>query len=627
MISEQNSISNLFLDLCDSAPSEFEEHLKVHNIDYKTLIPFASWSNEKYTRICLRKNDACELILLCWMPGQETAVHDHNNQYCQIYFLKGEFEERIFSKDNLEECEISKNVKAGDFTDMNHTHKMHKLKNVSHDVAMTLHYYTNPIENCNVYNESNNSIKKMSLSNQKDFSNDCSMSSELDRFVHITRGLLKDEIENPISNRIKVNDLYEVLNIGLNEEPIDDEEFYTLTQDIVNATPKTSSKLFFNQLFGGRQPKAVLGDLLAVMLNNSMYTYKVAGVQVGIEKEILQNVIHRIGYGESADGTFPTGGSMSNFKAILMARDKADAESRYIGMGKKLMAYTSSTSHYSLEKNAAFIGLGRENVRQIENDEFGQMKAYKLKEAIEQDIKAGFVPFFVNATAGTTVLDAYDPFLEIAKITKAHDIWLHIDGAYGGSVLFSKKYRYLLNGIEHSDSFCFNPHKMLGTPMTCSIIVVNDKKHLHDSFSQDANYLYQTDDDYNLGKTSFQCGRRNDAFKFWTLWKSKGTKGLEAIVDNQFYLADVARDYVKSNPDYQLYSFDNSISICFNYKDIPASVLCNDLYETNALLVGYGKFNGIEFVRLVTINSTNTKKDILNFFTLLEKSVETALSI
>ena len=131
--------------------------------------------------------------------------------------------------------------------------------------------------------------------------------------------------------------------------------------------------------------------------------------------------------------------------------------------------------------------------------------------------------------------------------------------------------------------------------------------------------MYQTDEDeYNLGKTSFQCGRRNDALKLWTLWKSKGRKGLERIVDKQFYLAEVAREYIRNHPDYTLYSFEDSISICFNYKDIPADDLCTALYESNQLMVGYGKFRTTEFVRMVTINSSNTKEDILNFFKVIE---------
>ena len=135
--------------------------------------------------------------------------------------------------------------------------------------------------------------------------------------------------------------------------------------------------------------------------------------------------------------------------------------------------------------------------------------------------------------------------------------------------------------------------------------------------------LYQTDgDDFNLGKTSFQCGRRNDALKFWTLWKSIGSNGLEKIINQQFELADVARNYVANHPDYTLYSFEDSVSICFNYKNIDPKTLCTLLYEYQITVVGFGDFREDTFIRFVTINATNTEKDILNFFTVLEEFVE-----
>ena len=110
--------------------------------------------------------------------------------------------------------------------------------------------------------------------------------------------------------------------------------------------------------------------------------------------------------------------------------------------------------------------------------------------------------------------------------------------------------------------------------------------------------------------------------KFWTLWKSVGTNGLEQIVDQQFDLADVAREYVKRNPDYTLYSYDDSISICFNYKNIDPTTLCTALYENQITVVGFGSFEEETFIRLVTINANNEKLDILNFFKLLEGFVE-----
>jgi sulfinoalanine decarboxylase/sulfinoalanine decarboxylase/aspartate 1-decarboxylase len=247
---------------------------------------------------------------------------------------------------------------------------------------------------------------------------------------------------------------------------------------------------------------------------------------------------------------------------------------------------------------------------------------------ITEDKQNGFAPIMVNLTAGTTVMGAFDEIPEVREICDAHGMWVHLDGAYCGSVLFSNAYKHLIKGVELVDSFSYNAHKMLGTPLSCSIIVAKNKQHLHDSFSNDASYLYQTDhDEFNLGKTSLQCGRRNDALKFWTLWKSVGTKGLERIVDHQFDLADVARDYINSNSDYTLYSYGESISVCFNYKGIPARKICTALYEHSELLVGYGSFREDEFIRLVTINAQNKKEDILSFFRTLESFVEEHSSI
>ena len=450
------------------------------------------------------------------------------------------------------------------------------------------------------------------------------MQVDLELFQKISQKLINHEKQEGVVKPIKAEDLYETLDLELSSEGIDEAQFENLLEDVVLSTPRTSTKLFFNQLFGGRNYKGTLGELVAVMLNNSMYTYKVGGPQVGIEKAIISEVCKMLNFGPHADGTFPPGGSMSNFMAMLMARDAFNRDIKFDGVSEKMIIYTSEASHYSITKNAMFGGIGIKNIRRIETNNRGQMLPEALQEQIEADLKDGLKPFFVNATAGTTVLGAFDDIQSIYEVTKQYDkLWLHVDGAYCGAVMFSQNYKHLLNGVEYADSFCFNAHKMLNVPLSCSVLITKEKHNLKHSFACEADYLYQTDgDEFNLGKTSLQCGRRNDALKFWTLWKSVGTHGLEAIINRQFTLAETARSYIQNNPDYQLYSFEDSISICFNYKDINPKDLCNSLYQDGKLMVGYGEFNGETFVRLVTINSNNENEDILNFFNILEAYVE-----
>lgn len=446
------------------------------------------------------------------------------------------------------------------------------------------------------------------------------MTKDLELFNRIANKLFESEEEVGVVKPVPFDALKNLLDLDLEVGAIDDKKFESALTDLVLNTPRTTTKLFFNQLFGGRQSRATLGELLAVLLNNSMYTYKVGGPMIAMEKNILNKVSELIGFKTQTLGTIAAGGSMTNYMGMMMARDKYDPKFRLQGKQVPLVGYTSIECHYSVAKNAAFCGVGRECIKNIDSDEFGRMSVDALEKRIQADIKSGLRPFFVNATAGTTVMGAFDPIEEISALCKKYDMWLHVDGAYGASVMFTDKYKHLMQGSHLADSVTFNAHKMLGTPITCSIIITPHKKCLYDSFSNEASYLYQADgDDINPGKISLQCGRRNDALKFWTMWKSMGTSGLGKLVDHEYHLADVAREYIRSNPDYTLYSFDDSINICFNYKGISPEMLCNRLYEEGKLMVGYGKFKGDTFIRLVTVNSGNSEKEILNLFKIIEE--------
>jgi len=430
---------------------------------------------------------------------------------------------------------------------------------------------------------------------------------------------LEDELQNPVTEYIRPKNAKKILDIKLGKEGIADNKFKNSLKQLLLKSSKSSSRLFFNQLFGGRHSKAVLGDLLAVMLNNSMATYKIAGPQVVVEKEIVLQVCNLIGYDNNAGGTLPTGGSMSNFMSLVMARDKVNLETQDKGIFQKLVGYTSENAHYSLDKNASFTGIGKANIRHIKSDEYGRIKILEFKKQVQLDLANGLTPFYLNATAGTTVLCAFDNIMALAPICKKHNIWLHLDGAFGGSVIFSEKYKHLVAGINLTNSFCFNAHKTLGAPLSASVLVVKDKHDLYNSFNNNASYLYQThDNDFNLGQTSFECGRRNNALKLWTMWKAIGTNGIANIVESEFKLADVARNYVKSNIDYTLYSFKDSLSVCFNYKDFDPEDLCTKLYESNSLMVGFGNFQNQKFVRLVVVNCENSYDNLMQFFTVLE---------
>ncbi|MEE9302862.1 MAG: aminotransferase class V-fold PLP-dependent enzyme, partial [Thiotrichaceae bacterium] len=275
-----------------------------------------------------------------------------------------------------------------------------------------------------------------------------SIAKDLQTFTDIFEALRQDEIDNPVTENVDPEVLFEQLDLSLGDEPMADEAFNENLKELVLNTPKTASNRFYNQLFAGRKSRAILGELLAVVLNNSMYTYKVGGPQVCVEREIIRKISAKIGYGKDSGGTFPTGGSMANFMGLVMARDKFDAGIRHKGVSKTLVAYSSTESHYSIAKNASFAGIGRDNVRYIPVDSDGKMQVKALEKQIKADLARGLHPFFVNATAGTTVLGTYDPLETLSKVCKQYNLWLHVDAALGGAVMFSEQYKHLLKGVE-----------------------------------------------------------------------------------------------------------------------------------------------------------------------------------
>jgi glutamate/tyrosine decarboxylase-like PLP-dependent enzyme len=134
------------------------------------------------------------------------------------------------------------------------------------------------------------------------------------------------------------------------------------------------------------------------------------------------------------------------------------------------------------------------------------------------------------------VRGAFDPVNEIAEICKKYKIWLHVDAAWGGGLIFSQKHRAKLNGIERADSIVINPHKLLAVPQQCSLLLVKDKEILHQCHSKNAEYLFQRDKYYDksfdLGDKYLQCGRKCDVFKFWFMWKAKVSKLGQKLIKN-----------------------------------------------------------------------------------------------
>ncbi len=389
------------------------------------------------------------------------------------------------------------------------------------------------------------------------------------------------------------------------------DEVVEAVRQVITQTPSSAGRRFYNQLFGGRDPVATFAEILTTLTNTSMYTFKVAGPQILIEKEVVGRMAATVGF-ENGEGILAPGGSLANLTALIIARNEALPGVRDAGFdGIRPAVYTSREGHYSTRKNAGITGLGRNSVREVPTDGRGRMDAGGLKRMIADDRAAGHTPIMINATAGTTVLGAFDPLDQIAQVAEAEGVWMHVDGALGGSVLLSKKNRHLLAGSHLADSFTWNAHKMMGVPLSCSAILLKEQGLLAKHFNESAGYLFQADvDDLNPGTRSIQCGRRNDALKVWAAWLYHGDEGYRKRIDHLFDLALFAADKIDADPDLDLVAPPESICVCFEVTGHSAAKICGRLDLENRMKVGFGQVGERQAIRLVCVNPDLEERDI-----------------
>ena len=250
-----------------------------------------------------------------------------------------------------------------------------------------------------------------------------------------------------------------------------------------------------------------------------------------------------------------------------------------------LVLFTSAEAHYSISSAAATLGIGTSAVRAVPVDENGAMSPSALETMIEEATISGHQPFYVCATAGTTVRGAYDPLLPISKISKKYGMWLHVDAAWGGPVVFSAKHRWKLEGSECAQSIACNPHKMMGVPLTCSFLLGKDLRKFHAANALSAEYLFHDDPDdiasapqatkeppaaseiFDLASLTPQCGRRGDSLKLYLSWIFYGSEGYEKQINAAFEAASYLADCVSKRSDMLLVSNNPPpcCQVCFYY--------------------------------------------------------------
>ncbi len=308
---------------------------------------------------------------------------------------------------------------------------------------------------------------------------------------------------------------------------------------------------------------AVMAEALVAALNPQLASLARSQLASKIEKETVRWLGERVGWAEAFDGTFTSGGNEANFSALAMALASHFpdyVEDGLPSIGAKPVFYASSESHHSLDKSAGLLGLGRKAARRVAVNERVQLDPARLEQLIVADKAAGFTPFCVVATAGTTNSGAIDDIVALADVAKRHGLWLHLDGAYGAAAIFSNQHRDLVRGIELVDSITLDPHKWLAMPFAAGVVLTRRPELLQQTFGVTTPYMPKVAagppgtqpaiiDNFQV---SAQWSRRMNSLKLWLTLRVHGRQAYEELIDRQMKLAAFFANWVRSSEHFEL---------------------------------------------------------------------------
>ena len=374
---------------------------------------------------------------------------------------------------------------------------------------------------------------------------------------------------------------------------------------------------------------ALAAEVVISALNQSMDSFDQAPIATVLEQRVMRWLCREAGLPDTADGTFTTGGTQSNYVGLLLARDAflksqwnwSAQKSGIPAEARRLRILSSEAAHFTVEKSASQLGLGTDAVVRVETDAQFRMRPESLRDSLEALRAQGLLPFAVVATAGTTDFGSIDPLRQVASLAQAAGAWLHVDAAYGGALLFSHKHRAQLEGIEHADSLSIDFHKLLWQPIPCSVFLLRDQRHF-ESMKLHADYLnpegHESQGIPDLVTRSLLTSRRFDALKLWISFQALGRDKLTAMIDRTIDLAAHAASVIRRSEQFQLLHEPTLTTVVFRYvpslQGVDADRLNADLrqqlFDRGIAVIGHTRVHGRQCLKFTCMNPTVTNAHI-----------------
>ena len=364
-------------------------------------------------------------------------------------------------------------------------------------------------------------------------------------------------------------------------------------------------------------PITAMAGMLTGMLNNGMAVYEMGLVSNPLERILSELLAKRIGFDQNSGGLLTSGGTLANLTALLAAR-AAKTGVWEEGNAEKLAVMVSAEAHYCIDRAARIMGMGSDGIIKIPTNDKLQIRTDLLEKYYQDAAEKGFKIIAIVGSACSTSTGSYDNLEEIAVFAQKRSIWFHVDGAHGGAVIFSEKYKYLVAGIQQADSVIIDWHKMLMTPALATALVFKREADAFKTFQQKAQYLWanqESKDWFNSGKRTFECTKLMMSVKIYAILKAHGE---QIFTENVEYLYDLGRKFaeiVKSRPNFELAIEPESNIVCFRLIDKTASQEVNSLVRKQ--LLKEGKFYIVQtslgenlYLRVSLMNPLTTENDL-----------------
>lgn len=367
---------------------------------------------------------------------------------------------------------------------------------------------------------------------------------------------------------------------------------------------------------GGLYPTA-LGDFLADVANRYSGVFFASPGAVRMENMMVDWMCQLVGYDQTASGTLTSGGSIANLTALVTARDAKDIKARDI---ERSVIYLTAQVHHCVGKAIRIAGLREAQVRKVPMDAHFRMDPQALTQLVEEDLKNGLKPFLVVASAGTTDTGAVDPISAIADICEAHDLWFHVDGAYGGFFLLAEEVSHLLTDIHRADSIVLDPHKGLFLAYGSGALLVKNRKWLFESHYYQANYMQDTlraQEETSPADHSAELTRPFRGMRMWLPLMLFGLAPFRAGLSEKIWLTRYFYEKVQEIPGMEVGAYPQLSVMMFRYVPTDANKadafnaqLTQAIQEEGTVFLSSTNIKGVFWIRLAVLSFRTHRKTI-----------------